>query len=254
MDAYSSGTGLYTTSLAMCVASAAIPNSPMFSYACRMAAAAIGVLYSSPSDIKGCGDGWKGLNPHIEKTKTAIQDAAKSVSDEEWKKMGREEFDAAYKQFCDELDKCKGMNDAVGGCMDGAAKMSFAGALVSTTGSGILFGFAMAALAGKLVPGIGQAASLAIQSAGITYANVFQTGLKNMATKNLKVLAAAAMIAAMAGQFFSQSTQQKLATATTPANGDMPAFEQVMIEGLPVSTKGLPGASGMPTAPSTPGG
>ncbi|WP_326825243.1 hypothetical protein [Streptosporangium sp. NBC_01756] len=245
MDLYPFGTTMYLSSLAGCAAATALarPNL-VLAGAARTAMLLIGVLFSSPSDIQDAAQKWRDLGKDIKDYRNDLTAASLDLDDEKLKGMGKEEYEAAYKKFCEELDKCESANTGIGDGLDQVAKISFTTAAIILTGVitlGTVAAFTKITIA---LPAVNAGA----QAVATGYAKLFVKALKKIVVQNGKVWKIAAIIA------FGVATlmQMMVLSGKIKSPTDAPDFTQAAIEGLPQDPKatGSQPMSGYQSMPS----
>lgn len=216
------GTSLYTVAIANTAASTFVFGAPA-----AAAAAVIGTMFSSPSDMEDAANKWRGMNEKIDKFKSELTSADKSVTAEQWQNIGRDEYSAVLEKFQGQLDKTKSLNGNLAGALDHLAGLSLFGAGASAVGSLPLVGFAIAAVTPSPL-------SAGAKVLGSTYVAMFRLSLSAIAKKHLKALMVGAAIGATVMMILQSQATENFTKAMSPTSPDEQVdFTQVNIENLP---------------------
>lgn len=129
MDTYQAGSTMYLTGMALTGAAIRVGGlgNPLFSLTSRTSLMCMGSCYSSPSDIQDDVQRREKLNKDVIDVNTAIDAASSAVTEEQWKKMGREEFERSKASFKEENDKFTEYNTDMSRALNGIANLSFGG-------------------------------------------------------------------------------------------------------------------------------
>ncbi|MEV3984456.1 hypothetical protein [Nonomuraea sp. NPDC049758] len=221
MDHYRDGTALYTMAVASCNAGAMLKSNVVLSVVCKMCAALIGTMLSSPEDIHGTAREVRAATHEVEQAKESVRQLLAGVSSQDWEQMARPEMEKAAEKFTLEVAKTGGVYKELAHTLDQLAKMSHTGAVSSVSLSGLLLG--LSAL-GHFLPGSPLAASAAVQAQG---------AFRRFFSKMLVVYGSAAALAWLASGLMSAFKDTGMSEAVTLTGKDAPAFEQVVIADLP---------------------
>ncbi|GLW05013.1 hypothetical protein Misp01_01430 [Microtetraspora sp. NBRC 13810] len=188
----------------------------------------LGVLFSSPSDIRTAAESSRALNEMLDEVAVFVQEIEK-LPESFWRELGRTEFAAVAKKFTSELGDNKRINDAMGGALDCLALLSFVAAIVGVIGAGVLLKCAIGAMSAAVVPG--GAIPAATFKSVVTEA--FRGTLKTITGKNVKSFAMAAGIVTTGGMLLAQLLKGRLDDSASPTGERVPDFKQVLIGNLP---------------------
>ncbi|MFJ2030185.1 hypothetical protein [Streptosporangium sp. NPDC087985] len=248
MSAYDTGVPLYLEGITA-AATASYMGAPnmVYTHACRTVALLGGFNLSSPSDIDKLAQIW---DPELKNILVEIQGQIKksgtTVTTEEWKNMGRTEYDAANGKVVEGLDSVIKLTTSQRETLAGIARLSFGMAVFCAATGSVLLAISFAKRAAWVTPVSGAAAEGTATAAGEAAKSAVRKGVWNSA----KAWGVAAIISGLI------STQLRSATGnfpkTAPDTSNAPQFEQIKIDGLaqadPPKTSGMSG--GMPTMPS----
>ncbi|MGW2158443.1 hypothetical protein [Nonomuraea sp. NPDC001699] len=221
MDQHRNGTNLYTTAVAFCNAGAMMKTNVALSVVCKMCAALIGTMLSSPEDIRGTAHEVRAATHEVEQAKESVRQLIADVPNQDWEQMARPEMEKVAERFTLEVAKTGGVYKELAHALDQLAKLSQTGAVSSVTLGGLLLGLSAA---GHFFPGSPLAASAAVRAQG---------ALRRFLSKMLVAYGAAATLAWVASGLMSAFKDTGMSEAVTLTGKDAPAFEQVVIADLP---------------------
>ncbi|MEV0196947.1 hypothetical protein [Nonomuraea sp. NPDC050691] len=232
MDAYDAGTLLFTTAIAECFAAARLATNPFLSQFAGMTGLMVGTVLSSPSDIAGGKESMEQLGREVVEAASALEAAFRSISEDEWKKMGRDAAEEAAKKFTKDAHDVKIIFDALSDIMGHLASQSMEMAVACASSATIILGLAVLNNMGKF---LGPAA-VATEASTVASGNALVMALKGIVSNYALLFAKSAALSAGIQVMFAQKGMTALQKASHPTTG-VPQFEQVYIPDLPTTDK-----------------
>ncbi|MFI7130799.1 hypothetical protein ACIBQ1_34270 [Nonomuraea sp. NPDC050153] len=221
---YDDGWILYVVGIASAVAGARTTINPVFASVCHMCASIIGTMLSNPEDIRDKARDVRAVTHDVEQAKEKVTSLLADL--QYWKEMGQPQMEDESVRFTNEVAKTENVYRELAGTLDQLAKMSAQGALASASLGGLLLALAFACRSAPVDPFANSMTTAA--------ATQVQRKARNVLVKMLVVYGSAAALALLASVMLSELMDPGLTKAATLTGQDAPAFEQVVIQGLPV--------------------
>ncbi|KAB8197720.1 hypothetical protein FH608_004105 [Nonomuraea phyllanthi] len=201
----------------------------------------MGMLWSSPADI----DDQSGVHiagaQQVDDAIGKLVAAPGGITSDRWQEFGRTEYEDANGKAVDGLREVKTLLESLAKALDGLARESFSAAIVCAAVGTTLLPIAWLTNLGRFFGSVATAGlgALGAQAAGGAAAQAAQAPVKRSIAKRMVLLAVSSALLIGVQMLCERLLAGDLKHAATPADGKLPDFKKIQIEGLEnVATSG----------------